>query len=101
MDGPWPSSSEGEKMRLDRIQAIADVANRYLAMNVGDAARADTPRRNSRQRIWTADILCKTEFGHLLCGSMKIDDAGQIVSVPSKDELIANVRRMKQKLAEA
>jgi len=88
-------------MRIERIREISDIANRYLSDHIGDAVSAETPRQEGENSVWTASILCNTEYGYLRCGFLQIDSSGNVIAAPSREELVSTIRRLKQKLADA
>ena len=96
-------SKGGEDMAvgIDRIREISQVANQYLCDHVGDAVSGGTPTQESEASDWSVPIFCDTNYGHLRCGSVLIDKAGNVVSAPTRIEIDSTVRRLKEKLADA
>ena len=85
-------------MDVEQIRVISRAAESYVTDRIGDAVSTGTPIHGLPEGGWNVPMYCDTEFGYLLCGSLRLTDSGEIVSAPSREEIDSTVRNLLAKL---
>jgi len=67
---------------------IVEKAQDYLTDHVGELTAAGAPILDAATRRWRVPVLCKTAKGILLVGEMLFDEAGNLVAVPDRDQML-------------
>ncbi|MCP4130768.1 MAG: hypothetical protein GY754_07285 [bacterium] len=72
---------------------VYEKVREYLYNNIGHLAAPDTPRFDLKKHIWKVPVLCKTEKGILIVGEFQLDEDGNFIHVPTKEEMAKIVER--------
>jgi len=60
----------------------------YLTDYVGELTAPGTPVLDAATRHWRVPVLCKTAKGILPVGEFLLDEAGNFIAVPDKEQMI-------------
>lgn len=61
----------------------------YLYRNVGNMVTAGRPVLDLKNHCWRVPVLCKTDRGIFIVGEFKLDRELNLVSMPTKEEMLA------------
>lgn len=75
-------------------EALHKAARLYLLDHLGHLLYPSKVRHDAARNRWVATIMCHTERGDLPAGAMELDDNGNVVAAPSKEQISATVSRM-------
>ncbi len=78
----------------EKIQSIVRAARQYLLHNIGNLTLPGMPQFDAERQAWRVPILCQTEWGMLRAGEMLLDDAGKILSAPTREEIGQTVEKL-------
>lgn len=70
---------------------IYEKVKRYLADNIGHMTTPGTPRFDVDKSIWKVPVLCKTERGIIVVGEFHLDKDGNLLNIPTKEEMLKTV----------
>ena len=61
----------------------------YLYRNVGNMVTAGRPVFDLKNHYWRVPVLCKADRGIFIVGEFKLDEELNLVSIPTKEEMLA------------
>jgi len=67
---------------------IVEKAQDYLTDHVGEMTAPGTPIFDAATRRWRVPVLCKTAKGILPVGEFLADEAGNLLAVPDKEQML-------------
>lgn len=70
---------------------IYEKARKYLYENIGHMTTAGTPKYDIVENIWKVPVLCKTERGIIIVGEFHINEKGEFINIPTKEEMLKTV----------
>ncbi len=85
-------------MQLTELRRISKAARMFLAKKVGNQAVPGAPHLDEEKGTWRVAIRCSTPRGTLVVGQMTLSQAGDILSAPSREELIAVAKELQAKM---
>ena len=77
---------------------IHEKARKYLYENIGNMTTAGTPRYDMMENIWKVPVLCKTERGIIIAGEFHVNEGGDFINIPTKQEMQRTVKIEDSKL---
>jgi len=57
----------------------------------GHLTTPGTPRSDVKNEIWRVPVLCKTDRGILIIGEFSLDNEGNFIKIPTKQEMLKTV----------
>lgn len=85
-------------MDLKELRRISTCARVYLAREIGDRATPGTPRLDREKGAWRVAIRCSTPRGTLAVGQMTLSKDGEVLSAPSREELIVVAEELQARM---
>ena len=76
------------------VQKVQD----YLTDHVGELTAPGTPIFDAATRQWRVPVLCKTAKGILPVGEFVLDEAGDLVDVPDKEQMVRILKTQMSRL---
>lgn len=70
---------------------VYEKVRRYLYENIGHLTTPGTPRYDIKTKTWKVTVLCKTERGILIAGEFVLDEKGEFINIPTKQEILKTV----------
>lgn len=70
---------------------IYEKVKKYLFENIGHLTTPGTPRFDVKNEIWRVPVLCKTDRGILIIGEFSLDNEGNFIKIPTKQEMLKTV----------
>ena len=82
-------------MKPDDPTRIRRAAIGHLLDHVGNRVLVGRPTYDAEGPCWTVSIMCPLEQGIMPVGQMTLDDDGNVLQAPSKQELIRRAEEAK------
>lgn len=76
------------------VQKVQD----YLTDHVGELTAPGTPVFDAATRQWRVPVLCKTAKGILPVGEFLMNEAGDLVDVPDKEQMVRVLKTQMSRL---
>lgn len=70
----------------------------YLTDYVGELTAPGTLVFDAATRLWRVPILCKTDKGILPVGEFLLDESGNFVAIPSKEQMLRVLEAQRARL---
>lgn len=70
---------------------IYEKVRKYLYENIGHLTTPGTSRFDVKNKIWKVPVLCKTDRGILIVGEFTLDQEGNFITIPTKQEMVKTV----------
>jgi len=72
---------------------IYEKVRRYLFEYIGHLTTPGMPRFDLKTKTWKVPVLCKTERGILVVGEFTLDNRGEFINRPTKQEMLKTIEK--------
>lgn len=81
-----------ERMIFQKVQV-------YLTDYIGELTSPGRPIFDAANRRWRVPVLCKTTKGVLLVGEFLLDEEGNFIAVPDKEQMLRVLKAQLERTA--
>jgi len=75
-----------------RGKEVYEKVRKYLYENIGHLTTPGTPRFDIKTETWKVPVLCRTERGILIVGEFTLDREGNLINIPTKQEILKTAK---------